>query len=80
MSEKKSGYKGFTEAQARANKRYLEKFAEVKVRMQPEERDALKAHAEAHNESVNGFINRAIKETIERDNAAQRPTSAPEGA
>ena len=30
----------------------------------------IKAHAEAHNESVNGFINRAITETMERDNGA----------
>lgn len=30
----------------------------------------IKAHAEAHSESVNGFINRAIAEAIERDNAA----------
>ena len=27
------------------------------------------AHAEAHSESVNGFINRAIFETMERDKA-----------
>lgn len=30
----------------------------------------IKAHAEARNESVNGFINRAIDQTMERDNAA----------
>ena len=29
--------------------------------------DAVQAHAEAHSESVNGFINRAIEETMERD-------------
>ena len=39
-------------------------------------KDTIKAHAEAQGESVNGFINRAIDETMERDNAA--PT-APEG-
>lgn len=27
----------------------------------------IQAHAEAHSESVNGFINRAISETMERD-------------
>lgn len=31
------------------------------------------AHAEAHSESVNGFINRAIAEAMERDNDAPRP-------
>ncbi|MGF0006486.1 Arc family DNA-binding protein [Lawsonibacter hominis] len=29
--------------------------------------EEVKAHAEAHSESVNGFINRAISETMERD-------------
>lgn len=32
-------------------------------------KDTIKAHAEAQGESVNGFINRAIDETMERDNA-----------
>lgn len=30
----------------------------------------IKTHAEARGESVNAFINRAIDETIERDNAS----------
>ncbi len=30
----------------------------------------IQAHAEAHSESVNGFINRAISEAMERDGAA----------
>ncbi len=30
----------------------------------------MQAHVEARNESVNGFINRAITETMERDNDA----------
>lgn len=34
------------------------------------QKDIIKAHAEARGESVNGFLNRAISETIERDNAA----------
>ena len=31
-------------------------------------KETIQAHAEAHSESVNGFINRAITETMERDN------------
>lgn len=34
-------------------------------------KDAIKAHAESMGESVNGFINRAIDETIERDKAGE---------
>ena len=32
------------------------------------QKEAIKAHAEAQGESVNGFVNRAISETMERDN------------
>ena len=55
-----------TEAQKRAQT-YMEKFVRVEVRMTPDRRDVVKAHAEAHGESLNGFINRAIDETMERD-------------
>jgi len=34
-------------------------------------KEILKAHAEAHGESTNAFINRAINETMERDNEKQ---------
>ena len=30
--------------------------------------DAIKAHAEARGESVNGFINRAVKEVMKKEN------------
>ena len=59
-----------TEAQKRAKRKYMEKFVEIKVRMTPERRSAVQAHAEAQGESTPGFINRAIDETMERDNAA----------
>ena len=39
--------------------------------------DVIKAHAEARGESVNGFVNRAISEAMERDNAA--PAGPEEG-
>lgn len=32
-------------------------------------KEKIKQHADQHNESVNGFINRAIHEAIERDNS-----------
>lgn len=33
-------------------------------------KDEIKAHAEAQGESTNAFINRAIDETMERDNGS----------
>lgn len=33
------------------------------------QKDLIQAHAEAQGESTNGFINRAISETMERDKA-----------
>lgn len=37
-------------------------------------KEIIKAHAEARSESVNGFINRAIQETMERDNGIPGPS------
>ena len=34
------------------------------------QKEIIKTHAEARSESVNGFVNRAISETMERDNNA----------
>lgn len=65
--EKKSTYRGFTEAQARANKKYIAQFVETKIRMTPERREEVRAHAESKGESLNAFINRAIDETMERE-------------
>lgn len=59
-----------SEAQKKASIKYLEKLDEIRIRMPKGQKDIIKAHAEAHSESVNGFINRAIEETMERDKAA----------
>lgn len=40
-------------------------------------RDAIKAHAAARGESVNGFIGRAITETMERDSGGGTDANAP---
>jgi len=59
---------GTTDAQKRAHQRYIDKFTRVEVRMTPENRDRMKEHAKKKGESVSAFVNRAIDETIERDN------------
>lgn len=44
-------------------------YDEIKVRVPKGEKEVIKAHAEKHDGgSVNGFIQRSIKETMERDN------------
>ena len=53
-------------------KRYEDKaYDKVLVRMPKGQKDLIQAHAEAQGESTNGFINRAISETMERDSARQ---------
>lgn len=47
-------------------------YDRVNLTMPKGRKEIVQAHAEARGESVNGFINRAISEAIERDNAAQR--------
>ena len=49
----------------------MEHFAVARVRMPREEYEQVQAHAQAQGESVNGFIGRAISETMKRDKAGQ---------
>lgn len=58
-----------TEAQKKAQQKYMEKFVRVEIRMDAKKRDALQTHAEGQGESVNAFINRAIDETMGRDSS-----------
>lgn len=58
-----------SEAQKRAVSKYMkENYDEIKVRVGKGQKETIKAHADTQGESVNGFINRAIGETMERDN------------
>lgn len=59
--------KRYTPSQKRAVDKYLQKFDEVKLRIPAGRRDQLKAHAASRGESLNGFIIRAIEETVTRD-------------
>lgn len=60
MAENKGTYRGFTDAQARASKKYMEKFSVARVRMEKERYEALQAAAAASGDSVNVYINKAI--------------------
>lgn len=57
-----------SKAQQKAVSKYMkENYDEIKVRVPKGSKDAIKDHAETRGETLNGFINRAINETIERD-------------
>lgn len=58
-----------SKSQLNASKKYIsEKLDEIKLRVPKGEREIIRRHAEKMGQSLNGFIRRAIQETIERDN------------
>lgn len=57
-----------SKAQQKAVAKYMKNnYEEIKVRVHKGQKDIIKAHAESKGESVNGFVNRAISETMQRD-------------
>ena len=62
-------------AQTRAKNKYNAKaYDRVALQVKKGRKDIIKAHAEQCGESLNGFINRAIDEAIERDTSDTHPT------
>ena len=59
-----------SKAQIRASRKYNEKaYDRVELKLVKGRKAELQAHAAARGESLNGFINRAIDEAVERDKA-----------
>ena len=57
------------EARRKAKERYnAQAYGEIKMHVSKGRKAELQAHAEQQNESLNGFINRAIDTQLERDN------------
>lgn len=57
-----------SKAQLEAKDRYEAKaYDKILLRVTKGKREEIRGHAEARGESVNGFINRAIDETMDRD-------------
>ena len=56
-------------AQRAVNKYMRENYDRVNLTMQKGKKDAIQIHAAQRGESVTAFINRAIDETMERDDA-----------
>lgn len=58
----------YTEAQARAVRKYLtETVEDVRIRVPKGQKAVIKAHADVMGESMNAFVVRAIDETMDRD-------------
>jgi predicted HicB family RNase H-like nuclease len=57
-----------SEARMRANRKYNEKaYDRIELKVTKGKKADLQAHAERKGESLNGFVNRAIDEAVERD-------------
>ena len=57
-----------SKAQQRAVSKYMKENYDVfQIRMPKGRKAVIQAHALAQGESVNGFVNRAIDETMDRD-------------
>ena len=69
-----------SKAQQKAVHKYTKNnYDSILVTLKPKGiKDTIKSHAAARGESVNGFIGRAITETMERDNAPQSVSNASE--
>ena len=59
---------GISEARKKANDKWREKFEEVRFRVPNGQKEIIQSHAEKYGDaSVNAFLVRAVKETMERD-------------
>jgi len=64
-----------SEAKKRADAKYtLKAYDRLEIKVKKGRKDELKAHADECGESLNGFVNRAMNETMERDRQAQQPS------
>ena len=58
-----------TKTTAQIKNDYAKKaYDDVRLQVKKGKKETIRAHAEARGESINGFINRAIDEAMERDN------------
>ena len=61
-----------SEARKRANAKYNAKaYEQIPVRVPKGEKEKIKAHADKNGESVNGFICRAITETMKKETVTE---------
>ena len=57
-----------SKAHIKASRKYNEKaYDRIELKVTKGKKAKLQAHAESKGESLNGFVNRAIDETVERE-------------
>ena len=57
-----------SKAQQKAVSKYVkEKYDRIEIKAPKGKKELIQAHAEAHSESVNGFINRAIDQVMAQE-------------
>jgi hypothetical protein len=67
-----------SKAQQKATNKYISKtYDRINLTVTKGQKEVIQVHSETHGESVNGFINRAILEAMERDRSGITP--APSG-
>lgn len=59
-------YEGYTEKRKASNKRYMDKQARVVVWCSPDDKKEIETAAAAANESVNGYIKKAVRDRMEK--------------
>ena len=68
-----------SKAQQKAVAKYMKNnYDELKIRVSKGNKDIIKAHAAEQGESLNGFVNREIDETIKRDSSSESSTPTTE--
>lgn len=66
MPEELRKKREYSQAQNKATQRYIKNnYDSVMIRMPKGKKEKIKAFAESKNESLNGFVNRAIDEAME---------------
>ena len=66
-------------SQTRAKNKYNAKnYDSLRIIVKKGNKDIIKAHAAEQGESLNGFVNRAIEETIKRDSSSESDTPTTE--
>ena len=65
-------------SQTRAKNKYNAKnYDSLRIIVKKGNKDIIKAHAAEQGESLNGFVNRAIDEAMQRDSSSESDTPTP---